>query len=549
MNGAKLFAKCLVQQEVEYIFAVPGAKIDALFDALIDTPIKMILCHHEQNAVFMAASYGRLTGKPGVTLVTSGPGVSNLITGLLTATTEGDPVVAIGGSVPLSMKLKESHQSVDNVKLTEAATKKSFDVEMIESIPEIVANAFRIATSPRSGATFISIPQDILFKETQEAPSLKVPSIQFGAAPDHLIEQAAQLLQSAKNPVFLFGLEASRPENTKAIHALLSKTRFAVVDTFQGAGVISKELLDCFVGRIGLLKNQPGDHLLEDADLVVAVGFSAVEYDPEIWGAKRAFKKLIHIDYHPADIHMTYVPSIELIGDIARNLQHLSSYLANRSTLINQKEVQPLQEKLMDVQKKGENIKGAKVHPLRFISDLHKAIDEETIVISDVGSHYIWLARYFYTFNPHQMLFSNGQQTLGVALPWAIAAKMARPKQKVISISGDGGFCFSAMELETAVREKIDLVHCIWVDHAYDMVKQQQLMKYNRKTVVEFGKIDFVKFAESFGATGFRVKDSEELLDILKMAIHVKGPVLIEVPINYSDNAELFKSVSTNFGH
>ncbi|MCF7852181.1 MAG: acetolactate synthase AlsS [Simkaniaceae bacterium] len=549
MNGAKLFTECLVQQGVEYIFAIPGAKIDALFDALIDTPIKMILCHHEQNAAFMAASYGRLTGKPGVVLVTSGPGVSNLITGLLTANTEGDPIVAIGGSVPRSMKLKESHQSVNNVQLTEVATKKSFEITMVENIPEVVENAFRIATSPRSGATFISIPQDVLIEKTQQTLLNKVPCIEIGAAPNHLIEQASKWLQDAKNPVFLFGLEASRPQNTKAINSFLSKTRFAAVNTFQGAGVISKELLDCFVGRVGLFENQPGDQLLETADLIVAVGFDPVEYDPEIWSTKNVSKKLIHIDYHSANVRMGYVPSLELLGDIAENLYRISSNLTERSALINQKEVKPLQEKLIEVQNMEAEISGVKVHPLRFISDLHKAIDEETIVIGDVGTHYMWLARYFYTYRPHHLLFSNGQQTLGVSLPWAIAAKLAKPKQKVISISGDGGFCFSAMELETAVREKIHFVHCIWVDHAYDMVKQQQLMKYNRETVVEFGKIDFVKFAESFGAYGFRVNDSEELLPILQKAIHLDGPVIIEVPINYSENAELFKKMGSNFLH
>lgn len=549
MNGAQLFAKCLVQQEVEYIFAIPGAKIDALFDALIDTPIKMILCHHEQNAAFMAASYGRLTGKPGVVLVTSGPGVSNLITGLLTATTEGDPIVAIGGSVPRSMKLKESHQSVDNVRLTEVATKKSSEILMVENIPEVLENAFRTAISPRSGAVFISIPQDILIEKTDLKPFGKVPSIQVGRAPDCLIEQAAKWLGSAKNPVFLFGLEASRPQNTKAINSLLSKTHIAAVNTYQGAGVISKELLDCFVGRVGLFKNQPGDQLLEDADLVVTVGFDPVEYDPEIWGVKSTLKKLIHIDYHPANIHATYVPSLEVIGDIAKNLDQISMHLTDRAELINQKEVAPLQEKLMEIQKKGEKIEGVKVHPLRFISDLHQAIDEKTIVISDVGTHYMWLARYFYSFRPHQLLFSNGQQTLGVSLPWAIAAKLACPAQKVISISGDGGFCFSAMELETAVREKIPLVHCIWVDQSYDMVKQQQLMKYHRETVVEFGKIDFVKFAETFGAYGFRVNNSEDLLPVLQQAFDIDGPVLIEIPIDYSENSELFKAIGSNFGH
>lgn len=548
LNGARLLADCLVKQGVEYIFGIPGAKIDALFDALIDTPIKVILCRHEQNAAFIAAAYGRLTGKPGVVLVTSGPGVSNLITGLLTATTEGDPVVAMGGNVPRSMRLKESHQSTDNIRLTEGATKASMEVMMAENIPEVVENAFRIAATPRSGAVFISIPQDVLIEIANVSIVHLAPPIAFGPAPRDLIERAARLLSEAKNPVLLLGLEASRPENTQAVRALLEKTRIAAVGTYQAAGVVSRDLLDCFVGRVGLFKNQPGDRLIDAADVVVTIGFSSVEYDPEVWNADGK-TQIIHLDYKMADIHSTYVPSLEILGDIASNLTALSSLLNPKQELAQVKFIKELQTELKEKIASGARLSGEIIHPLRFIHDLREAIDDETTVISDIGTHYMWLARYFFSYQPHHLLFSNGQQTLGVALPWAMAARIVRPGKKVISISGDGGFLFSAMELETAVREKMPFVHCVWCDNAYDMVLEQQVLKYRRETAVRFGHVDIVQFAASFGAQGVRVNHSDELLPALKEAFSQDGPVLLEIPIDYADNLELFKSVKDNVGN
>ncbi|NGX48056.1 MAG: Acetolactate synthase [Chlamydiae bacterium] len=546
-TGAKLLADCLVKQNVKYIFGIPGAKIDALFDALIDTPIEVIVCHHEQNAAFIAAAYGRLTGNPGVVLVTSGPGVSNLLTGLLTATTEGDPIVALGGNVSRFMKLKESHQSTNNVQLTKAATKKSMEITAGENIPEVIENAFRLAKAPRSGAVFVSIPQDLLSEEVKATPISPPPQIELGPASTANIEETAKLLDAAKNPVFLLGLEASRPKNTEAIRRLLQKTKIAVVSTYQAAGVISRELLDCFVGRVGLFKNQPGDKLLDDADLVITIGYSPVEYDPEVWNLKNA-KKIIHIDYKPASIHSAYIPSIEDIGEIAPTLDAISSKLKERKEILNAQKVQKLQKELSEkIEARVDS--GPLMHPLQFIHDLRKCLDDEAIVISDVGTHYMWLARYFLSFEPHRLLFSNGQQTLGIALPWAIAAKMLHPKSKVISISGDGGFLFSAMELETAVRLKLNFVHCIWCDGAYDMVRQQQLLKYHRETAVSFGPIDHVQFAESFGATGFRVNQPEEFLPLLEKAFSIEGPTILEIPIDYSHNKPLFEIVSEGLGN
>lgn len=546
-NGAQILAQCLVEREVKYIFGIPGAKIDALFDALVDTPIEVIACRHEQNAVFMAGIIGRLTGKPGVALVTSGPGVSNLVTGLLTATTEGDPIVAIGGNVPRSMKLKESHQSTDNVRITEAATKLSVEVSLAENIPEVVENAFRTAESPRAGAVFISIPQDVLLEDASTLRSIPLSKFSTGPAPKDTIATAAKLFSEAKNPVLFLGLEASRKENATEIRNLLSKTKIPTVSTYQAAGVIPKNLLDCFFGRVGLFKNQPGDQLLDEADLVITIGYGPVEYDPEIWNAK-GNKKIIHIDYESARIHSTYAPTVENIGDISKSLRHLIEQFPANSEIKNKDTVTKLQNELNAKINQGESFKGKLLHPLRFIHDIKMVFDDKMTIVSDIGTHYMWLARYLFSHEPHHLLFSNGQQTLGVALPWAMATRLIRPGENVISVSGDGGFLFSAMELETAVRKKIHFVHCIWCDEAYDMVRQQQLIKYRRETAVAFNNINYVQFAESFGAKGYRINDSEEFLPILKKALSDKGPVIIEIPIDYSDNRELFE-ISRDVGH
>ncbi len=539
-NGAQILAQCLVELGVKYIFGIPGAKIDALFDALIDTSIKVILCHHEQNAVFMAGIMGRLTGKPGVVLVTSGPGVSNLITGLLTATTEGDPIVALGGNVSRSMKLKEAHQSTDNVRITEAATKSSVEVSLAENIPEIIENAFRTAQTPRAGAVFVSIPQDVLLEDASKVKPIALSPPATGPAPKDSIEKAARLFAQAKTPVLLLGLEASRRENATEIRNLLSKTRIPTISTYQAAGVIPKSLLDCFVGRVGLFKNQPGDQLLDEADLVITIGYSPVEYVPEIWNSKGK-KQIIHIDYKPANIHSAYAPTVENIGDISKTLRLLTEQFPTRATVQNGEKIAKLQNELDEKISKGKSLKGKLLHPLRFIHDINQVIDEKTTIVSDIGTHYMWLARYLFSHQPHHLLFSNGQQTLGVALPWAIATRLIRPEGQIISVSGDGGFLFSATELETAVREKLSFVHCVWCDGAYDMVRQQQLIKYNRETAVAFNRINHVQFAESFGAKGYRVEGSEEFLPTLKKALLDEGPVLIEIPIDYSHNRELFE--------
>jgi acetolactate synthase-1/2/3 large subunit len=541
-KAAQLFVDCLIKQGVEIIFGIPGAKIDALFDALLDVPIKLVLCRHEQNAAFMAAAYGRLTGKPGVVVVTSGPGVANLATGLLTATTEGDPVIAIGGNVSRNMRLKESHQGMDNIKLMEAVTKARMEVMVAGNIPDIIENAFRKAVQPRSGAVFISLPQDMLTELTTAEATDPAPEVKRGLAPQEEIEKAAKLINAAKEPVLFLGLEASRPDNASAIRSLLKDCYLPTISTYQAAGVVSRELESCFLGRVGLFKNQPGDQLLDAADVVITVGYNPVEYDPEIWNSVKN-KIIIHIDYQPTDIHINYSPSLEVIGDIAGNIHNLKGFLKKPSQVPVHTLITTLQEGLKTKIASGAKFSGNLIHPLRFINDLRSALDDDAIVISDIGTHYLWLARYFFSYQPHHLLFSNGQQTLGVALPWAMAACFVYPHKKIISISGDGGFLFSVMELETAVREKLHFIHFVWNDGTYNMVLEQQLKKYQRDSAVHFGKVDVVKLAESFGAHGLRINHSDDFLSVLNTAHSLEGPVIVEVNIDYSDNAQLFESV------
>lgn len=320
------------------------------------------------------------------------------------------------------------------------------------------------------------------------------------------------------------------------------------IETFEAAGVLSRDLAKHFCGRVGLFRNQPGDALLAEADLVLSVGFQPVEYDPEVWNAEGRLE-ILHLDEAPMVTGRCYRPSVELHGGLPATLDALVARLPARSDVARPDFVAEVRGRLDAGLEEALHRDGPLVHPLRFIHDLQSVVDDQTTVISDVGSHYMWLARHLYSYNPRRLLFSNGQQTLGVALPWAMATRLVRPAEKIISISGDGGFLFSAMELETAVREKLDFVHFVWRDGTYNMVAAQEEMKYGRTSGVDFGRIDLVGFAQSFGAHGIALAGPDEILPALAEARSQGGPVLIDVPIDYSDNAELFAAVDAHAGH
>lgn len=538
-RGAELVVDCLVEQGVTHVFGIPGAKIDAVFDALQDKGPEIIVARHEQNAAFMAQAVGRLTGKPGVVLVTSGPGASNLATGLLTANTEGDPVVALAGNVIRADRLKRTHQSLDNAALFQSITKYSVEVQDVKNIPEAVTNAFRAASAGQAGAAFVSFPQDVVNEVTNTKNVRAVAAPKLGPAPDDAISAAIAKIQTAKLPVVLVGMKGGRPEAIKAVRKLLKKVQLPFVETYQAAGTLTRELEDQYFGRIGLFRNQPGDLLLEQADVVLTIGYDPIEYDPKFWNVN-GDRTIIHLDEILADIDHAYQPELELIGDIPSTLDHIEHDavkvdFAERE----QKILSDLKEYMYEGEQVPADWKSDRLHPLEIVKALRNAVDDNVTVTCDIGSHAIWMSRYFRSYEPLTLMISNGMQTLGVALPWAIGASLVKPGEKVVSVSGDGGFLFSAMELETAVRLKAPIVHLVWNDSTYDMVAFQQLKKYNRTSAVEFGNIDIVKYAESFGATGLRVESPDQLEDVLRQAMNAEGPVIIDVPVDYSDNVNL----------
>ncbi|KHT26865.1 acetolactate synthase AlsS [Pectobacterium carotovorum] len=543
-SGAELIVKHLEAQGVKHIFGIPGAKIDRVFDELEDSTIQTIPVRHEANGAFMAAAIGRLTGKAGVTLVTSGPGCSNLVTGLATATAEGDAVVALGGAVKRADKLKLTHQSLDTVSLFQPVSKFSAEITASSAISEVLANAFRAAESGRPGAAFVSLPQDIV-NEPVISPVLACPHLPLlNGAPHSDIAEAAKRLRQAKNPVLLLGLMASQQENAQALRRFLHHSKLPVTSTYQAAGVIDQQQFDHFAGRVGLFNNQAGDKLLQQADVIVTVGYSPIEYDPVLWNSGKA--TLIHIDVLRAEIDSAYRPDIELLGNIAMTVDTLNACISEPFILSTdtQSVLRDRQRQRHDLSTRAINMAGFAIHPLRLVRAMQDIVNEDVTLCVDMGSFHIWLARYLYSFRARQILMTNGQQTMGVALPWAIAASLVQPGKKVVSVSGDGGFMQSSMELETAVRLKSNLLHIIWVDNGYNMVEIQQLHKYHRPAGVSFGPIDFKAYAEAFGAKGFAVESADELVSKLRQAMDVDGPAVIAIPVDYSDNHWLMENLN-----
>lgn len=540
-RAAQRVVECLQANGVSYVFGVPGAKIDAVYDALVDGGPELIVCRHEQNAAFMAAAVGRLTGVPGVTLTTSGPGTSNLATGLLTANTEQDPVVAICGAVGRPDRLKRTHQSMDAAALLKTVTKYTGEVAHPDNVPEAINNAFRSALTEPRGATAVVLPSDVAAEGTTASIQKLLPVPEAGAAPAERVAEAARLLRAAARPAVLVGSRGSGPEACAALRSFITDGDLPVVETFQAAGVISRELEDHYLGRVGLFRNQPGDVVVTEADVILAVGFDPVEYDPQLWNSDVA-RPVIHLDSVPAQIDNHYQPVLELCGDVARTLAALADATGPLKLDAGTKAAVAAQrDRLAAIDEEARHTPASELglDPAALVLMLRDHLDDDATVACDIGSVYIHMARHFRSYEPRRLLFSNGQQTLGVSLPWAMAAALVRPHSQVVSVSGDGGFLFSAQELETATRLGLSFVHVIFRDNTYDMVGFQEEMKYGRKSGVRLGDYDVVSFAKAFNARGVRVSGYDEFATELRQALLEPGPTIIDVPVDYSRNTEL----------
>lgn len=541
VRSAQRIVDVLSAQGVQYVFGVPGAKIDAVYDALADSGPQLVVCRHEQNAAFMAGAIGRLTGTPGVVLVTSGPGTTNLATGLLTANTEQDPVVALCGAVRREDRLKRTHQSMDAAAMLRTVTKFTGEVNDPDNAAEATVGAFRAALGEPRGAAAVVLPADVLAAPTTASIPGRQPIPPLAAAPDAAVAAASELVRAARRPALLVGIRGADPDSCLALRALVAATGLPVVETFQAAGVISRALEDNFLGRVGLFRNQPGDVVLAHADVLLTVGYDSVEYDPVLWN-NNAQRPVVHIDSVPADIDNHYQPTVELLGGVAATLSALTDRLAGLTLTSDYlREIAAQRKALTDIDTAARDAApgGAGLNPVAVVLRLREELDDTATIACDVGSVYIYLARHFRVYEPRRLLFSNGQQTLGVALPWAMAACLVRPGTPVVSVSGDGGFLFSAQELATATHLGLTFTHIVFRDNSYDMVGFQEVLKYNRKSGVELGDYDLVSYAAAFGARGYRVNTLDEFTATLRRALAEDGPSLIDVPVDYSRNTDL----------
>ncbi|KAK4545748.1 hypothetical protein LTR36_002702 [Oleoguttula mirabilis] len=545
---ASIIVDSLYNAGVKVVFGIPGAKVDAIFDELTDHPeIKLVICRHEQNAAFMAAAVGRITGVPGVCIATSGPGAGNLTTGLVTATTEGDPVVAIVGSVPRLLSTKHTHQSMKALEILGPTCKTATGIEVEDQAAEVVLAAFRAATTSPKGSCVISIPMDIAAGKSKikafPSPAFQAPL--FGPSPSQELDKVAAMIDRAKLPVLFLGQRASSNIVVSAVRTFLEKHPIAVVETFQAAGAVSEsQAQHVFFGRVGLFRNQTGDRLLAESDLVITLGYDPFEYDASAWNPAGKLN-VVHVDYIACDYGAYYHPQVELLGSVRENILALSERVQHVANPAHNAFTQNLSKELVAWKQQVDDTRGdatSLVHPLQFITALQNRVAKDTTVCVDVGTVYIYMMRYFFAYEPRRLLCSNGQQTLGVGMPWAIAASLTQDppcSRKVVSLSGDGGFMFSAQELATAVQQGCNITHFVWNDEAYNMVQFQEEMKYGRSSGIHLGGVDFAKLAEAFGAKGFDMNDSSEIERVMEEALAHKGVAVVNVRIDYSRVQEL----------
>lgn len=534
MKAANLLVKCLEAEGVRYVFGVSGEEVMDILDALrTSSSIEFIPTRHEQGAAFMAGVVGRLTGKPGVCLATLGPGATNLTTGIADATLDHAPLVAITGQATLKRTYKESKQYVDIVRHFRPITKWNVRVERGDVIPEVVRKAFKLAQTEKPGSCHLEVPTDISKEEVEGAPLSATP-INYSQPDEDSIRLAAQIINQSKRPIILAGNGVIRGEASDELRKFVMSTNIPVTHTFMSMGCVPSDSDLCLLS-VGL---QFHDYIacgFDRADLVITVGYDFNEYESELWN-KNGKKKIVHIDPLPGEVDAHYTPTVELLGDIKKSLKLLSRVVAKKTDIV---PVQTLRKYIFEELKEHANDDGFPLKPQRIIHDLNKVMGRNDILVSDVGAHKIWVARMYQAFEPNTVLISAGYATMGIGVPGAIAAKLINPQKKVVAVCGDGGFMMTSMELETACRIKTPFVTVIFNDNGFGLIKWKQINEFGVEFGVSFRNPDFVKYAESFGMKGYRIKKASELAPTLKEALNQDIPTLIDIPVDYTENLKL----------
>ena len=541
MDTAELLVQCLENEGVEYIFGVPGEENLQVLQALKKSSIQFITTRHEQGAAFMADVYGRLTGKAGVCLSTLGPGATNLMTGVADAQLDRAPLVAITGQVGTDRMHIESHQYLDLVAMFAPVTKWNAQIVRPSITPEIIRKAFKLAQTEKPGAVHIDLPENIAAM-TVEGKPLRRDGQEKSYASMQSIQQAAIALSQATNPMVLVGNGAIRARASDALIKFVTALNLPMANTFMGKGVLPYQH-PLSLWTVGL---QQRDYItcgLERADLLIAVGYDLVEYSPKKWNPDGDIP-ILHINATPAEIDSSYIPRVEVGGDITDSLTEILKRV-NRQGLPEPINLKLREEIRADYQRSADD-GGFPVKPQKIIYDLRQVMGPEDIAISDVGAHKMWIARNYHCDRPNTCLISNGFASMGIAIPGAIAAKLVNPSRRVVAVTGDGGFMMNCQELETARRLGTAFVTLIFNDGGYGLIEWKQQNYYGESAFVHFTNPDFVKLAESMGLKGYRIEAAEDLMPILKEALEQTVPAVIDCPVDYRENM-LFSQQTQQF--
>jgi acetolactate synthase I/II/III large subunit len=539
MNTAELLVRCLENEGVQYIFGLPGEENLAVIEALENSSIQFITTRHEQGAAFMADVYGRLTGKPGVCLSTLGPGATNLMTGVADANLDCAPLVAITGQVGTDRMHIESHQYLDLVAMFEPVTKWNAQIVRPSITPEIVRKAFKLAQTEKPGAVHIDLPENIAAMEVMGKP-LSVDDHSRMYASYRSLGDAAQLISKAKNPLILVGNGAIRSNASQALTDFATRLNIPVVNTFMGKGVIPYTH-PLAMWTIGLQQRDLINCAFDETDLVIAVGYDLIEYSPKKWNMEGTIP-IIHIGENRAEVDSSYIPKVEIVGDISDALNEIV-HRVDRTGKPDPHALHLRPSILADYEQYAYD-EGFPVKPQKIVYDVRQVMGAEDIVISDVGAHKIWMARHYHCDRPNTCIISNGFAAMGIAIPGAVAAKLVYPDRKIMAITGDGGFMMNMQELETAVRIGTPFVTLIFNDGGYGLIEWKQNIHYGKSSHVRFGNPDFVMLAESMGLKGYRVESAIDLIPTLKDALEQKVPTVIDCPVDYRENMVFTRKVT-----
>ncbi|MEO5695772.1 MAG: acetolactate synthase large subunit [Burkholderiaceae bacterium] len=538
MNAAQLLVKCLENEGVDTVFGLPGEENIDVMDALLGSSIRFVLTRHEQGAAFMADVYGRLTGRAGVCLSTLGPGATNLITGVADANMDRAPLVAIAGQGSTTRKHKESHQILDLVSLFHPITKFAGEIREPEIVPEIVRKAFKLAQTEKPGACFLELPENVAAMVVDKTP-VPVQVAPRSVSQDEKIDEAARVIGAARCPVILAGNGVVRQDDSQALQRFAESLNIAVANTFMAKGVLAFSH-PLSLGTIGLKSPDLPWFAFERADVVICIGYDMVEYPPELWNPA-GDKLIVHIDALPAEVDEHYIVETGVLGDIGEALERLSQRIAARPDMM----FATLREAIVAERCEHAQDDAFPLKPQKILWDLRQALAPEDIVVCDVGAHKMWTARLYQAERPNTCIISNGFASMGIAVPGAIAAKLVHPQRKVVALTGDAGFMMNSQEIETALRMKTSIVVLIWTDAEYGLIAWHQMRHFGRPSHTAFNNPDFVKYAQSFGAKGYRVESAAALLPTLRQALADDTVSIIDCPVDYAENMRLTRRLET----